>query len=59
MSTALAYTLMLIRQRMAPDAHQQYRFHELFVAFTAGQLTAEQYEQKLYSRRPGDRRKAA
>ena len=47
MSLALAYALLRIRQHQAQSLDQQYRLHQLYLTFVAGQLTAEQYEDHL------------
>lgn len=48
MSKALAFALLLIHQHQARDFSQQYRLQQLFAAFIAGALTAEQYERDLH-----------
>lgn len=48
MSEALAFALLLIHQHQARDSSQQYRLQELFAAFLAGALSAEQYERNLH-----------
>jgi hypothetical protein len=47
MSNALAFAMLRIHQHRARDARQQHQLHELFLAFLAGRLTAEQYERDL------------
>jgi hypothetical protein len=39
--------MLLIHQHQAPNPTQQHRLQQLFTAFLAGQLTAEQYEHHL------------
>ena len=47
MSSALAYAMLLIHQHQAPGPAQQQKLQQLFLAFLAGELTAEQYERHL------------
>lgn len=47
MSHALAYTMLLIHQHQAHSLSQQQKLQQLFLAYVAGRLTAEQYERNL------------
>lgn len=47
MGNALAFAMLRIHQHQARDAKQQHQLQELFLAFVAGRLTAEQYEMGL------------
>jgi len=47
LSDAFAYAMLLIRQRQARNLSQQQKLQQLFLAFLAGELTAEQYERDL------------
>ena len=39
--------MLLIHQRQARNLSQQYQQQQLFLAFLAGEITAEQYERNL------------
>ena len=47
MSSALAYAMMLIHLHQAPNLIEQQKLQQLFLAFLAGEITAEQYERSL------------
>jgi len=47
MSSALAYAMLLIHQRQARNLIEQQKLQRLFLAFLAGEVTAEQYEHSL------------
>jgi hypothetical protein len=47
MSNALAYAMLLIHQRQARNLIEQQKLQQLFLAFLAGEVTAEQYERDL------------
>jgi hypothetical protein len=47
LSNALAYAILLIRQRQARNLIEQQKLQQLFLAFLAGEITAEQYERNL------------
>jgi hypothetical protein len=46
-SNAFAYAMFRIYQRQARNVRQQYSFEQLYLAYLAGGLTAEQYERNL------------
>ena len=52
MSNALAYAMLLIHQRQARNLIEQQKLQQLFLAFLAGEVTAEQYELGALQRRP-------
>ena len=47
MSNALAFAVFLIYQHQARGLGEQQQLQQLFLAFLAGQITAEQYERDL------------
>jgi len=47
LSNALAYAMLLIHQRQARNLIEQQKLQQLFLAFLAGEVTAEQYERSL------------
>ena len=46
-SNALAYAMLLIHQHRAPNLIEQQKLQRLFLAFLAGEITAEQYERSF------------
>jgi hypothetical protein len=47
MSSALAYAMLLIHQRQARSLIEQQKLQQSFLAFLAGEVTAEQYERNF------------
>ena len=47
LSHTLAYAMLLIQQHQARSVIEQQKLQRLFLAFLAGELTAEQYERSL------------
>jgi len=47
LSNALAYAMLLIHQRQARNLIEQQKLQQLFLAFLAGEVTAEQYERSF------------
>ena len=47
LSNALAYAMLLIHQRQARNLLEQQKLQQLFLAFLAGGITAEQYERSF------------
>ena len=47
MSDAFAYAMLLIHLHQAPNLIEQQKFQQLFLAFLAGEITADQYERSF------------